>query len=89
MEDITLEEAQKLVQENLENLDSAIGHESTAEIMTQLLGVKVEVNRQMFAHQSGQTALVFKMNGRPMEGKILSREEIEKNWLQVPKACTP
>lgn len=73
---VTLEEARKLVREN--ELDSAIGHQSTAEIMTTLLGVEVPVNRQMFAQEVGQLALVFKLNGRPPEGTILSIEEIEK-----------
>lgn len=46
--DITLDQARKLVTDNLDNLDSAIGHASTAEIMTALLGVNVPINRQMF-----------------------------------------
>ncbi len=75
---VTLEEARELAQAQSDNLDSAIGHESTAQIMTTLLGVNVAVNRQMFAQEVGQTALVFKLNGRPPEGKILTAEEIEK-----------
>ena len=76
LRNITLDEARQLVKEN--ELDSAIGHASTAEIMTSLLGVKVPVNRQMFHQEPGQQALVFKLNGRPQEGKILTREEIEQ-----------
>lgn len=76
--DVTLEEARQLVSDNDGNLDSAIGHLSTAEIMTTLLGVDVVVNRQMFSQEAGQQALVFKLNGRPEEGKILTVEEIEK-----------
>lgn len=76
LQDITLSEARRLVQTN--ELDSAIGHASTAEIMTSLLGVDVPVNRQMFSQDAGQQALVFKLNGRPQEGKILTREEIEQ-----------
>lgn len=74
---ITLEEAKDLVNEAT-GLDSAIGHESTAQIMTELLGISVPVNRQMFVQQPGQQALVFKLNGRPPEGTILSREDIER-----------
>lgn len=59
-------------------IDSAIGHESTAQILTTILGVKVGVNRQLFAQESGQTALVFKLNGRPPEGKILSLDELKE-----------
>ena len=72
---ITLEQAQELVREN--EFVSAIGHQSTAEILTELLGIEVPVNRITFEQQAGQLALVFKINGRPPEGKILSREEIE------------
>lgn len=75
--DITLEQAKDLVATNKDNLDSAIGHASTAEIMTTLLDVPIELNRQFFSQQPGQQALVFKLNGRPEEGKILSREEVE------------
>lgn len=76
LDDITLEKAKELVSTN--ELDSAVGHQSTAEIMTTLLGVEIPVNRQMFAQQPGQQALVFKLNGRPEEGKILTVDEIEQ-----------
>ena len=57
---------------------SAVGHESTAAILTDLLGVEIPVNRIQFAQEVGQKALVFKLKGRAPEGKILSREEIEE-----------
>jgi hypothetical protein len=57
--------------------ESAIGHESTAEILTQLLGVHVVVNRQNYAQKVGDEGLVFKLKVRAPEGVILSREEIE------------
>lgn len=76
LEDITLEGAKKLVAEN--EIDSAVGHVATAEIMTTLLGAYIPVNRQFFIQQPGQSALVFKLNGRPEEGKILTVEEIEQ-----------
>lgn len=56
---------------------SAVGHESTAAILTELLYRKVEVNRIEFKQQVGDVAVVFKLRGRPPEGKILTREEIE------------
>jgi hypothetical protein len=42
-----------------------------------LLDINIDVNRQMFEQQVNQTALVFKLNGRPPEGVVLSRDEIE------------
>jgi len=75
---ITLNEARWIVANNYDNLDSAIGHESTAEIMSTLLDAKISMNRQSFAQQSGQQALVFKLKGRAPEGALLSAWEIEK-----------
>jgi Domain of unknown function (DUF1874) len=56
---------------------SAIGHESTAQILTELLEIPVAMNRIQFAQDVGQDALVFKLKGRPPEGRILTKEEIE------------
>jgi uncharacterized protein 114 len=75
LKDITLEEARNLVTEN--EILSAVGHQSTADILTTLLGTEVPMNRIQFAQETGQKALVFKLNGRPEEGKILTAEEIE------------
>ena len=72
----TLNEAQKLVREN--EFQSAIGHQSTAEILMELLGIEIEVNRIEYSQQIGESALVFKLRSRPPEGKILNCEEIEK-----------
>jgi Domain of unknown function (DUF1874) len=76
LETIALDRARVLVKES--QIDSAVGHESTAEILSALLGVDVPVNRQPFSQQAGQSALVFKLNGRPPEGQILSREQLEE-----------
>ena len=43
-----------------------------------LLATEVAVNRPMFTQQVGQKALVFKLNGRPQEGKILTIDEINE-----------
>ena len=72
---VTLEEARMQVAAAT-SLDSAIGHQSTADIMTTLLGVQVETNRQQFVQQVGQAALVFKLRGRPEEGVVLTAEQI-------------
>lgn len=76
LQDITLQEAQKLVKDN--EILSAVGHQSTADIITTLLNVTVPMNRILFEQQEGQKALVFKLNGRPEEGKILTAEEIHQ-----------
>jgi len=72
--DISVEEARKMVNEN--DVISAVGHESTAEIITELLGVEIPMNRIQFHQAPGQLAIVFKLNVRPQEGYILNRQEI-------------
>lgn len=73
---ITLEQAKELIKDN--EILSAVGHQSTAEILTSLLEVEVPVNRIQFKQEPQQKALCFKLNGRPEEGKILTRDEIEQ-----------
>ena len=75
---ITLEDAKKLIAQNCEDILSAIGHQSTAEIMSALLEIEVQNNRIQFKQQVGQDALVFKLRGRPPEGKILTIEEMHE-----------
>ena len=76
---LSLEDAQNVAQ--TANMGygvlSAVGHQSTAEILTELLEFEVPVNRIQFAQEPGQDALVFKLKGRAPEGAILSREEID------------
>jgi Domain of unknown function (DUF1874) len=56
---------------------SAVGHDATAQAMTEILGREIPVNRIQFAQQPGQTALVFKLRGRVPEGVILDRSQVE------------
>jgi hypothetical protein len=74
-EPLSLENAHDLC--HIKETLSAIGHQSTAEILTELLEIPVPMNRIQFSQEVGQSAIVFKLKGRPPEGKILSREEIE------------
>jgi hypothetical protein len=74
--EITLEQARELVNSN--QFQSAIGHQSTADIMTTILEVEVPLNRIQYAQGQGETALVFKLNGRAPEGAILSVEELQQ-----------
>lgn len=76
---ISLEEAKELINKyGIKNVFSAIGHESTAQILTDLLEVEIQVNRIMFAQETEQEALCFKLNGRPPEGVILQKKQLEE-----------
>lgn len=67
-------------------VESAIGHQATADILSQLLNantveaeqVPVLMNRIAFAQAEGQQALVFKIRGRVPEGTVLTREQIDE-----------
>ena len=56
---------------------SAIGHQATAEILTELLDLPVSVNRVNHTQTASIAVIVFKLRGRPEEGKILSRAEVD------------
>ena len=59
-------------------LISAVGHASTAEVMSELLGDKVEANRLNVCPQVGDEFLCFKLKKRPPEGAILNRAQLEE-----------
>ncbi|HEX2882778.1 MAG TPA: DUF1874 domain-containing protein [Polyangiaceae bacterium] len=73
---LSLEDARQIAAR--ENFESAIGHESTAEILTEILGVSVTVNRSDNKQSPGDQAIVFKLRGRPEEGRVLSRADIDR-----------
>ncbi len=76
LENISLDEAKELICDC--DIDSAVGHEATAQFMTRLLGKEIPAKRQVFQQKVDQRCLVFKLRGRPAEGKILSADEIEE-----------
>lgn len=77
LSNITLEQAQKLVNEN--EFISYIGHQATAEIISILLGTEVPMNRGQFKQEIGQKAIIFKLKSRLQEGQVLlTMQEIEK-----------
>lgn len=64
--------------EEYEGFKSYVGHQSTCDVLQSLLGLSVQMNREQYLQQVGQSALVFKLKGRPEEGKLLTVEEIEE-----------
>jgi len=70
---ISLEEAKSLLREGY---ISAVGHESTARVMSALLGVDIPPNRVSITLGPGDRALVFQLSVRLAEGQVLSQEEV-------------
>jgi hypothetical protein len=76
---LSLEEARNIVAAYRQAdamIRSAVGHESTARVMSSLLGIDVPMCRDAVVQTEHEDALCLKMNGRPPEGKILSIEEL-------------
>jgi hypothetical protein len=55
---------------------SAVGHESTADILSHLLGITVLTNRQAIRLKENDIVYVYQLLQRLPEGVVLSREEI-------------
>lgn len=73
---ITLRAAQELVRSH--DCISAVGHQSTAEAMTELLKVPVTMNRLTIVPQEGDVFLCFRLKQRPPEGAILDQRQLEE-----------
>jgi hypothetical protein len=72
---VTLGAAQDLVRRH--EFTSAVGHASTAEVMTELLGQSVEANRLTVVAKPDDHFLCFKLKQRPPEGAVLDRAQLE------------
>ena len=76
---ISLGEAKALLNEGFE---SAVGHESTAQLLSTLLGMEVPPRRVAIAMSPGDRAVIFQLRTRLEEGKVLSKEEVEALYQQ-------
>lgn len=74
---LTLAEARQIVADGNE-VQSAIGHASTAAILSDLLDFPIRQARIEYIQKTGEAALIFKLKKRPPEGTVLSRAEIEE-----------
>jgi hypothetical protein len=75
VKEVDIKEVRKLLAEGFE---SAIGHESTANVLKQLLGVEVKAERRQVVLTPDNVLLVFQLLSRLPEGKILTEEELLK-----------
>lgn len=82
--EIDIDEFKKLTDSDIE-LVSAIGHESTAEILTEIVGKKIKVNRVDYKQKPTDLCLVLKLDKRPEEGVILTKEEMTKIGFSLYK----
>lgn len=87
LSDISTERAKEILSDN--DFISAIGHDSTAEIISSVLGINVPMNRINASFEEvGDLAICFKLNSRPKEGSILSLEDLQEigfSWKLLEK----
>jgi hypothetical protein len=57
---------------------SAVGHESTAQVLSELLGVDIPCNRITVKLKSGDMCIHFALKTRLPEGKVLTEEELKQ-----------
>lgn len=76
LEDLGVVGAQHLIDGY--SFTSAIGHASTAEIISSLLGIEIPMNRATISFEPGDIAICFKLDKRPPEGEILSTEQLKE-----------
>jgi len=58
------------------NFQSIVGHQATANILTQLLETDIPVNRVSVKLKETDTLIVFQLLQRIEEGRVLSEEEV-------------
>lgn len=75
---IDLNEAREFVRKG--DFVSAVGHKSTAELLSKLLGVEIEANRVFVNMEKGDEAIAVQFLERIQEGKVLDIEEIEEMY---------
>ena len=74
--EVSVQSVKELLQS--QTFTSAVGHQGTADIVTSLLNVAVPMNRVSIKLQKGDTLVVFQLLTRVEEGRVLSKEELEK-----------
>jgi len=82
---ISIEEAKEVIKGS--QWDSAIGHNATAKVLSQLLGIEIPTQRKTIFLKKGDQAIHFFLKQRLPEGAILSEEELKKLdfWLVLSK----
>ena len=73
---IPIESAKILI--NAAEFSSFVGHESTSQMISELLEKPIGYSRKELKQKIGQIALVFRLKQRAPEGKVLSKEELEE-----------
>jgi len=81
LKEIKAEEARRIIEEaekRGKQIVSAVGHASTAQLLSKLLGREIPVNRAMVTLEDGDEAIVSQLMIRLQEGQVLSEHELQQ-----------
>jgi hypothetical protein len=70
-----IEEVKKILTRGFE---SAVGHQTTADFLTKLLGIELRAERKQVTLTPDTILVVFQLLGRLPEGRVLTEEELSK-----------
>ena len=73
---ISLDEVREILKGN--DFKSIVGHPATAQFLSELLGVEIPANREMYKMNKDDVLIVAVLGVRPPEGKVFSKEEVEQ-----------
>lgn len=73
---IDVNQARQLINQN--QFTSAIGHESTAKLLSMLLDIDIPINRIQIQMTSGDMGLHFALKKRLNEGQVIDIQELEQ-----------
>lgn len=62
---------------------SCIGHESTAQLLSEKFELPIEANRTPITLKDHDLVIVFQLLQRPPEGKVLTKEELEQIPIRI------
>ncbi len=83
---MSLKKTIKFLNEEKENANiiSAIGHEGTAKLLSNLLGFEVPTDRKnSYFSKKSDYLLIFTFGARLPEGKVLSQKELKNYKLRI------
>lgn len=80
-EEISIAEAKRILQE--EDFQSAIGHESTAALFSELIGVEIPFNRIDYRQQTNEKAIVFKIKKRLSLQELGDKKKLDENEFEL------
>ena len=79
--EVTINEVKYVINEAIDKgieVIGAIGHLSTAQVLSQLLNINLPMDRKAIKLRRGDTAIIFQLMERLPEGKVLSTEELQQ-----------